>query len=39
MKSLKELYIIGKGPSSLHTIVLERACKIFLERNLGDRCV
>ena len=35
MKSLKELYRIGKGPSSSHTIGPERACKIFLERNLG----
>lgn len=35
MKSLKELYIIGKGPSSSHTIGPERACKIFFERNLG----
>ena len=35
MKSLKELYRIGKGPSSSHTIGPERACKRFLERNLG----
>ena len=33
MKSLKELYRIGKGPSSSHTIGPERACKIFSEKN------
>lgn len=33
MKSLKELYRIGKGPSSSHTIGPERACKIFLAEN------
>lgn len=33
MKSLKELYRIGKGPSSSHTIGPERACKLFLEEN------
>lgn len=31
MRSLKELYRIGKGPSSSHTIGPERACKLFLE--------
>lgn len=30
MKSLKELYRIGKGPSSSHTIGPERACRLFL---------
>ena len=35
MKSLKELYRIGKGPSSSHTIGPERACKIFLAENPG----
>lgn len=34
MKSLKELYRIGKGPSSSHTIGPERACKLFLSENL-----
>ena len=29
MKSLKELYRIGKGSSSSHTIGPERACKLF----------
>lgn len=29
MQSLKELYRIGKGPSSSHTIGPERACKLF----------
>lgn len=31
MQSLKELYKIGKGPSSSHTIAPARACKLFLE--------
>ena len=35
MKSLKELYRIGKGPSLSHTIGPERACKIFLAENPG----
>ena len=30
MRSLKELYRIGKGPSSSHTIAPERACCLFL---------
>lgn len=33
MHSLKELYRIGKGPSSSHTIGPERACKIFMSEN------
>ena len=33
MSSLKELYRIGKGPSSSHTIGPERACKLFLSEN------
>ena len=33
MKSLKELYKIGCGPSSSHTIGPERACEIFRVRN------
>ncbi len=33
MHSLKELYRIGKGPSSSHTIGPERACKRFLAEN------
>lgn len=33
MHSLKELYRIGKGPSSSHTIGPERACKLFLSEN------
>ncbi|MBO5239848.1 MAG: L-serine ammonia-lyase [Clostridia bacterium] len=33
MKSLKELYRIGKGPSSSHTIGPERACRLFLKEN------
>lgn len=33
MHSLKELYRIGKGPSSSHTIGPERAAKLFLSEN------
>ncbi len=33
MESLTELYKIGRGPSSSHTIGPERACLIFKERN------
>lgn len=33
MKSLKQLYRIGKGPSSSHTIGPERTCRLFLEEN------
>lgn len=33
MQSLKELYRIGKGPSSSHTIGPENACLLFLKEN------
>lgn len=33
MESLYELYKIGRGPSSSHTIGPERACRTFKERN------
>lgn len=33
MKSLKELYRIGKGPSSSHTMGPQKAAMIFLERH------
>ena len=33
MESLSELYKIGRGPSSSHTIGPERAVRIFLARN------
>lgn len=33
MESLRELYKIGRGPSSSHTIGPEKACVIFKERN------
>ena len=33
MRSLKELYRIGKGPSSSHTIGPEHASKLFLKEN------
>ena len=32
MQSLKELYKIGRGPSSSHTIGPERAAKLMLRR-------
>ena len=32
MKSIKEIYKIGKGPSSSHTMGPERACKVFKEK-------
>ena len=35
MKSLRELYRIGKGPSSSHTMGPQRAAKIFAARNRG----
>ncbi|MBR5250436.1 MAG: L-serine ammonia-lyase, iron-sulfur-dependent, subunit alpha [Clostridia bacterium] len=33
MSSLTELYKIGRGPSSSHTIGPERACKLFKSKN------
>ncbi len=33
MKSIKEIYRIGKGPSSSHTMGPRRAAEMFLERN------
>lgn len=33
MESIKELYKIGRGPSSSHTIGPEKACRIFKEQN------
>lgn len=35
MKSLKELYRVGKGPSSSHTMGPQKAAEIFLARH-GD---
>lgn len=32
MRSIKEIYKIGKGPSSSHTIGPERACRLFREQ-------
>ncbi|MFP4078012.1 MAG: L-serine ammonia-lyase [Candidatus Izemoplasmataceae bacterium] len=32
MKSIRDLYKIGRGPSSSHTMGPEKACKIFKER-------
>ena len=34
MKSLKELYKIGRGPSSSHTMGPEKACRIFKAKNI-----
>lgn len=33
MKSIRDIYKIGKGPSSSHTMGPERAAKLFLEEN------
>ena len=33
MTSITEIYKIGRGPSSSHTIGPEKACKIFKENN------
>ena len=33
MRSLKELFRIGKGPSSSHTMGPQKASQIFKERN------
>ena len=35
MKSLRELYRIGKGPSSSHTMGPQKAAKLFLEKHRG----
>ena len=35
MKSIRDIYKIGKGPSSSHTMGPERAAKLFLEQNPG----
>ncbi len=35
MESLRELYRIGRGPSSSHTIAPTRAAEIFLQENQG----
>ena len=35
MKSIREIYKIGKGPSSSHTMGPERAAKLFKSRNPG----
>lgn len=32
MKSIRELYKVGRGPSSSHTMGPERACKYFLSQ-------
>ena len=31
MQSIKEIYKIGAGPSSSHTLACERACKLFIK--------
>jgi len=33
MKSVREIYKTGKGPSSSHTMGPERACKVFMEQH------
>ena len=38
MKSIRDIYKIGKGPSSSHTMGPERAARLFLERYpMADR--
>ena len=37
MKSIRELYRIGTGPSSSHTMGPRKAAEIFLERNPGAK--
>ena len=37
MKSLKELFKIGNGPSSSHTMGPEKAARMFLQRTLGAK--
>ncbi|MBQ4376033.1 MAG: L-serine ammonia-lyase, partial [Erysipelotrichales bacterium] len=32
MESLKELYRVGPGPSSSHTLAIKRICQYYLER-------
>ncbi len=38
MESLKELYRIGRGPSSSHSMAPERACTMFREENMNADC-
>ena len=38
MESLTELYKIGRGPSSSHTIGPERACMVFKRKNSSADC-
>ena len=35
MESIKQIYRIGHGPSSSHTMGPMRAARMFLERNRG----
>ena len=35
MKSIRDLYKVGKGPSSSHTMGPERAARIFKQENLS----
>ena len=37
MKTIRELYKIGRGPSSSHTMGPAKACKIFISRHRADR--
>ena len=37
MKSLKELFRIGNGPSSSHTMGPKHAAKLFLEKNTHSK--
>ena len=37
MQSLTELYKIGRGPSSSHTMGPEKACMLFKDKGQGTR--
>ncbi len=37
MKSIRELYTVGHGPSSSHTMGPQKACKVFKERYPAER--
>lgn len=39
MESLKELYRIGPGPSSSHTLAPQKACSLFLNETAGLKSV
>ena len=38
MESLTELYRIGPGPSSSHTLAVRNACLLYMQRYSGYPC-